>query len=115
MSEGRNPLNGYVDGVTVVRRALALAILVGGLSGCGPVLYTADVIEAEAQMEQAWAENAKWHAPFEYYSAAVYLEKARELAVEGRYEDAIRFARISTVYARRAIRLSNGDRERDAQ
>lgn len=75
---------------------------------CGPVLYAGDVVEAEEALERAYKKNAKWHAPFEYYSAEVYLAEARELAVAGRYEDAIRFAHTSTQYARRAVERSSG-------
>lgn len=80
------------------------------LTGCGPLWFAANMVEAEAHVDEAGAKNAQSHAPFEYYSAAEYLDKAQELAIDGYYEDAIRFARTSTEYARRAIRLSEGGR-----
>ena len=61
------------------------------------------MVEAESALERARRDQAKQRAPFEYHSAVAYLEKAREQAVDGQYEDAIRFAQASRVYAERAM------------
>lgn len=81
--------------------------------GCGPVLYVSDVVEAEAGLERAREAKAGRLAPFEYYSALAYLDKAREQAVDGQYEDAIRFARVSRVYGERAAKLARSGTHED--
>lgn len=43
-------------------------------------------------MHQAEQSGAPEHAPYEYWTAHEYLEKAAEEANEGNYQDAIRFA-----------------------
>ena len=60
--------------------------------GCGPSLYTFNVIPAAQAVEQAAQANAAEHAPYEYFTARSYLDKAREEAAEANYQDAIRFA-----------------------
>lgn len=74
------------------------------------MLSVSDMVGAEAALEQARERQAKHLAPFEYYSARVYLEKAREQVVDGQYEDAIRFARTSIAYAHRAADLAEDSR-----
>lgn len=74
-----------------------LAALVGlGLgamvSGCGPVLYTANIISAGSAVAEAEEAHADDRAPYEFYGAREFLLKAREEASEGHYEAAIRYA-----------------------
>lgn len=77
-------------------RACFAAVLLLGLSasstGCGAVVYTADVISAGSVVAEAEAAGAAELSPYEYYAAREYLTKAREEASEAAYEDAIRFA-----------------------
>ncbi len=73
-------------------------------SGCGPVLYTANVISAGSAVAEAEEAHADLRAPYEFYGAREYLLKAREEASEGHYEAAVR-------YAGRAHEL--GERARD--
>lgn len=75
-------------------------------AGCGPTLYVADMLEAETRLEDARAANARFYAPYEYYSADAYLEKAREEAAEGEYEDAVRFAKTASAFGQRAFMRS---------
>ena len=80
------------------------------LLGCGPALYVSDLLDAEETLEEARAANARFHAPYEYHAADAYLEKAREEAAEGHYEDAIRFAQSSSHLSRRALQISEASR-----
>ncbi|MDD9970865.1 MAG: DUF4398 domain-containing protein [Myxococcales bacterium] len=80
------------------------------LVGCGPALYVSDVLDAEQSLEQARVANARFHAPYEYHAADAYLEKAREEAAEGHYEDAIRFAQSSAHLSRRALQIAEATR-----
>ena len=86
----------------------ALAACAIGLAapntGCGPVLYTANVISAGSAVAEAEQAHADLRAPYEYYGAREFLLKAREEASEGHYEAAVR-------YAGRAHEL--GERARD--
>lgn len=91
--------------MTLTRICIALLSLCTG-AGCGPVQYTANIIAAEGALEAARDANARWHAPYEFYSAETYLEKAREEAAESEYEDAIRFADAATSYGQRALQLT---------
>lgn len=75
------------------------------------MLSVADMVGAEAALEEARQVEAKRLAPFEYHSARVYLDKAREQVVDGCYEQAIRFARTSIVYANRAKVLAGAELE----
>lgn len=71
--------------------AVALAGVVA-LPGCGPVLYTANVISAGSAVAEAEEAHADLRSPYEYYAAREYLLKAREEAAEGHYEAAVRYA-----------------------
>ena len=101
-------LVGVDDARAHTLRLLRLPLMLVTLLGCGPLLYAGDLVDAEEALEQARHKNAKWHAPFEYHSAEIYLGKAREQAVAGQYEDAIRFAHTSNDYSQRAIERSTG-------
>lgn len=89
-----------------VGRQLLAAAAACLLGACGPLHYTSNVIAAEGALEAARDGNARWQAAYEFYSAEIYLEKAREEAAEGQYEDAIRFADAATSYAQRALELA---------
>lgn len=72
---------------------LAAAVL-GGVSagGCGPALYTFDILPASSAVHSAEQAGAAEWSPYEYWTAYAYLDKAAEEANEGNYQDAIRFA-----------------------
>ncbi len=61
-------------------------------AGCGPSLYTFEMLPASSAVHSAEQAGAAEFAPYEYWSAHAYLEKAAEEANEGNYEDALRFA-----------------------
>ena len=72
--------------------ALGAASLSALASGCGPVLYTANIISAGSTVAEAEEAHADLRAPYEFYAAREYLLKAREEASEGHYEAAVRYA-----------------------
>lgn len=77
------------------KRLMLVTGLFAGLSllaACGPSFYTFNVIPASSAVEQARVANAAEHAPYEFFIAQSYLDKAREEAAEANYQDAIRFA-----------------------
>lgn len=90
------------------RRASAAAILwvCSSAAGCGPVTYTLDVGEAERVVARARADNASYYAPYDLYFAQAHLDKAREEAAQGHYEDAIRAAAVALSHGRRALTRS---------
>ena len=83
---------------------IALAVLGG--TGCGATLSTIDIVPAARVVEQAREANAPEHAPYEYYYADAYLQKARHEAAEASYQDAIRFATIAEEYGVKARDLA---------
>ena len=98
--------------------AIALLGLGAASTGCGAVVYTADVISAGSVVAEAEAAGAAELSPYEFYAAREYLTKAREEASEAAYEDAIRFAdeagRLGLLArdqsrSARSIRTSGGD------
>jgi hypothetical protein len=72
---------------------LCVAALVA--SGCNPMLYTMHVGAAAHSVEEARLADAADLAPYEFYLAEAYLEKAREEAARGHYQDARRFASVA--------------------
>lgn len=87
---------------------LCLALAWAGLhvAGCGPVTYMTRLSDARDVLAQARTENARFYAPYEYYAAHAYFDKAREEAREGQYQDAARFARRASELGGRAVDLS---------
>jgi hypothetical protein len=90
----------------VARSSMLLSLLCLAATGCGPALYIQSIDEAEDRVQLARQENARWYAPYEYQFALAHLEKAREEAAEGAYEDAIRYARTATDFSSRAIEIT---------
>lgn len=82
--------------------ALGAAGLLTLAPGCGPVLYTANVISAGSTVAEAEEAHADLRAPYEFYAAREYLLKAREEASEGHYEAAVRYAGHAVELAQRA-------------
>lgn len=71
-------------------------------SGCGPTIYTSNVLSASRSVEAARHVDAATHAPYEYYFAEEHLKKAREEASEANYEAAIIYARVAKEYSEKA-------------
>ncbi len=74
---------------------LALVAVAALTTGCNPILYTMHAGSASSAVEEVRLANGAENAPYEYYMADAYLNKAREEAAEGQYQDARRFASVS--------------------
>jgi len=82
-----------------------LFVVVGSLSACGPVEYMGQVgIKTSKEFSAAGEVKAEKHAPYEYWSARCYLERAREKAGYGDYQDAVRYGRKSEKMSQEAQR-----------
>ena len=86
--------------------ALALVVgvvLVGGLAGCGPIVYVAEVSRhASASVDAARAAHAEQYAPYWWTRATEYLEQAREVAAHADFQGANRFGRLAAEAADKA-------------
>ena len=91
--------------MALVAAVLAVVPLVG--SGCGPALFTVQTQRAGRAVQRASEADAPRFAPYEFYSAAEHLRKARQEASEASYEDALQFARIAYRHAVEALRLTH--------
>lgn len=88
-----------------VKRSILLVSFFAAIStlvACGPTLYTFNIVPASSTVEQAAQANAAEHAPYEYYTARSYLDKAREEAAEANYQDAWHFAERANEYGTKA-------------
>lgn len=59
--------------------ACFLLLVLGLMSGCGPIMSTSRRIDAQEALTKAEAVNADKLAPYEYTLAREYLRKADEL------------------------------------
>ncbi len=62
------------------------------LAGCGPIQSTAALIDADVAVESARAAGAAQTSPYEFDTAQLYLQKAREVSGYAQYETATKFA-----------------------
>lgn len=87
-------------------RVLGAAVAVGAaavlLGGCGPIESTAVIGEAEVEIAGARAADAETKATYEFVSAELYLEKAREERGYADYQAAVDYARKAAELAREA-------------
>ena len=91
---------------------LALVCCSFACLACGPVSYALDMHSAEHIVSEARAENADYYAPYELHYAEAQLEKAREEAAEGHYEDALQMVSAAEAYGRQALERSANPGER---
>jgi hypothetical protein len=94
-----------------LRRALALACLLGA-GACGPVQYINQVPrKAQAELEAAEAANAAERAPYYYTLAVHYMRRARQEAARADYGAASRFGRKAEEAARQARAIAVAEPE----
>ena len=74
----------------------------GLLAGCGPIESVAVIDDAQVALTGAKAANGDRYAPYEYTSAELYLDKAREERGHAEYQQAIGYARQAREMAREA-------------
>ena len=78
-------------------------VAAGGLfAGCGPVEYSAVILDAHSAVAEAREADAHIHAPYEYYYAREHIRKAREEAGYADYQAAAQFGRTAEEYALKA-------------
>lgn len=75
-------------------------------AGCGPVMYTVNVLPASRAVERAKEAHADENAPYEYYYAKAHLDEAREEAGQANYQDAVRYAEDAEKYGNKARDLA---------
>lgn len=93
---------------------LALGCLL--FSGCGPVMYLKEVgSRTAAALNQAKADGAERHAPYEYKKADLYYEKAREDAGRAHFQDAVDWGRRSQDCSGRASALARSAHAKQTQ
>lgn len=86
-----------------VRGPLALVVLLAcATQGCGGVLYTANILGANAALEEARLADAERLSPYEYYYARACINKAREEAGDAEYQNAVELADTARDHALRA-------------
>jgi Domain of unknown function (DUF4398) len=93
-------------------RALLSAALLLVLPSCGPVVYSVVIVKAGSAFKSAEAAGAAEHAPYYYYRAQAYLEKAREEAGYSDFQPALRYGRIALQSSREALKISSAQEQR---
>jgi hypothetical protein len=87
--------------------AAALVWATGALLvGCGPIGYTVVQLDATEVVEEARHAGAATTAPYEYYYAQAFLNKAREEAGEAEYQNSIEMSDTARTYGQRARDLA---------
>lgn len=94
---------------------LGLGALSVVLVGCGPTLYVGTMIPASTAVHEAEQAGAAETAPYDYWLAQAYLEKAAEEANDGEYQDAIRLAEWARDHAERALLVTHRAIESSAE
>lgn len=72
--------------------SLLFAILCGGAGGCGPISAHSEIARAHIALEAAKGAQADQFAIYEYRSAVLYLEKAKEEEGYSSFQEAVDFA-----------------------
>ena len=85
---------------------VAVAAILTMFAACGPSLYTFNIVPASQAVEQAREANAAEHAPYEYFYAQSYLDKARDEAAEANYQDTVHFAERANEFGTKARDLA---------
>lgn len=97
-----------------VRRRFGLLLfsvpLAMGASGCGAMVARAKIVGAETALVAARRADAEKKAPYDYMSAQLYLQKAREEEAYARFGPAIEFGGLAEKHAEQA-KLSAGSAE----
>ena len=94
---------------------LSITLFVGALPACGPAIYVFDIIPASSAVGQAEQAGAEEWAPYHYWLARLYLEKAAEEANEANYQDAIQLAERSREHAELAQQRAREARRAGAE
>ena len=85
-----------------MKQLMVLVALAGALAGCGPVRSTANILDAEVQIQAARTAGAEKLAPYEWTSANLYIHKAREEVSYSDYQAGVDFAVKASKFANEA-------------
>ncbi|ADO73704.1 DUF4398 domain-containing protein [Stigmatella aurantiaca] len=85
-----------------MKQLTVLVAVAGALAGCGPVRTTANLLDAEVQIQAARTAGAEKEAPYEWTLANLYLYKAREEVGYSDYQAGVDFAVKASKYANEA-------------
>lgn len=86
-----------------MKQLTVLAVAVAGvLAGCGPVRSTANILDAEVQIQAARTAGAEKEAPYEWTAANLYIHKAREEVAYSDYQAGVNFAVKASKFANEA-------------
>lgn len=83
----------------------AMLLIAGLAAGCATSNAMRD---AREQLQKAKAAGADWSAPFEYYAAEAYLNKATHEVEQGDTKTANDFTKQSTDYSAKALGMAKG-------
>lgn len=82
------------------------------LGGCGPIVSTSLIVDAEAKVAAAKAADAERFAPYEYTAAEEYLHKAHEELGYADYGPAIDYAYKAAEAAERGTKRASNEKAR---
>lgn len=85
-----------------MKQLTVLVAVAGALAGCGPVRSTANILDAEVQIQAAKTAGAEKEAPYEWTAANLYIHKAREEVATSDYQAGVSFAVKASKYANEA-------------
>ncbi len=102
-----------------MRRVLVLlaftAVVVGTTSGCGPIISSYLIVNAQADLDGAKAAEAPKYAVYEYTAADQYLHKAREEQGYADFGPAIDYAYKAEDLAAKATTRAQEEKKRQMQ
>ena len=85
-----------------MKQLTVLVAAAGALAGCGPVRSTANILDAEVQIQAARTAGAEKEAPYEWTAANLYIHKAREEVAYSDYQAGVNFAVKASKFANEA-------------
>ncbi len=94
------------------RVALLVPLSSVALTGCGPILSTSLIIDAESKLAAAEVAEAQQFAPYEFTAADEYLKKAHEEFGYADYGPAIDYAYKAADAAEKAIKKASDEKTR---
>ena len=98
--------------VSAWTRRVTLLVLAVPLAGCGPILSTSLIIDAESKFAAAEVAEAQQFAPYEYTAAEHYLQKAHEEFGYADYGPAIDYAYKAADAAEKATKKASDEKTR---
>ncbi len=90
----------------------ALFLVAAGASGCGPVNANTAVNDAETWLDEAKKARAHRLAPYSYWLAVSYLQKAKVTEGYSEFQAAEEFALRAREHAENATKEAREERER---